>query len=498
MSVYMILVILTFAATAAGLWKIFQKAGYNGWEAIVPFYNIYIWLKIINKPLWWYIFILVPFINVFTFLLMVVETLKCFRKDGLGEQALGVLVPFVFLPYLGFAGKEEYTHPSQLPKIKKSAAREWADAIIFAVIAATIIRTFLLEAFTIPTSSMEKSLLVGDYLFVSKIAYGPKVPQTPLAFPFAHHTLPLTDHTKSYLEWIRLPHYRFPGIRNIRNNDLVVFNYPEGDTVALQMQNQSYYALVREYGREAIWRNYDVIARPVDKRENYIKRCLAIAGDTFEMRDGVVFINNELLADAPDVQHNYRVITDGRPLSQRAISRLGITDWGQAGQGVYILAMTQNAADELQIFPNVSEVTKITRSKGRGERYIFPHNPDVFPWNEDNYGPVYIPARDATIDLDTKNILLYERIINVYEGNDLEIRNDRIFINGEETTSYTFQMDYYWMIGDNRHNSLDSRSWGFVPEDHIVGRAMFVWLSLDKQRSFPGNIRFDKSMRIIR
>ena len=190
---YIILTLVFFLASVAGLWKIFRKAGYNGWEAIIPLYNAYIWLKVIDKPAWWLIFVLLPFINVFTVLLMVVETLKCFRKNGLGEQALGVLFPFIFLPYLGFAKKQKYTHPSQLPVIKKSAAREWADAIIFAVIAATIIRTFMLEAYTIPTSSMEKSMLVGDYLFVSKLSYGPKIPRTPIAFPFTHHTLPLTE-----------------------------------------------------------------------------------------------------------------------------------------------------------------------------------------------------------------------------------------------------------------------------------------------------------------
>ncbi len=497
MSIYMILTLLFVLAALAGLWKIFIKAGYKGWEAIIPFYNLYVWMKVIDKPLWWYVFILVPFINVFTVLLMVVETLKCFRKDGLGEQALGVLLPFVFLPYLGFSEKEQYTHPDKLPKIKKSATREWADAIIFAVIAATIIRTFLLEAYMIPTSSMEKSLLVGDYLFVSKIAYGPKIPQTPLAFPFAHHTLPLTDHTKSYLEWIRLPHYRYPGIRNIRNNDLVVFNYPEGDTVALQLQNQSYYDLVRNLGREQVWRNYDIIARPVDKRENYIKRCVGIAGDTIMMRNGVIYINGKASTDPPGTQHNYRVVSDGTPISQRVITRHGITEWGQAGRGIYMMAMTEDTARGIARLSNVIEVEKNMRRKGQGENHIFPHQPD-FSWNEDNFGPLFIPAKGSTIPINKDNIALYERIISVYEGNELHIDGDRIFINGKEVSNYTFEMDYFWMIGDNRHNSADSRFWGFVPEDHIVGRAMFVWLSLDPARNFPRNIRFDKSMRVIR
>ncbi len=493
----MILTILFFLSAAAGLWRIFEKAGQKGWLAIVPFYNFYIWLKIIGKPLWWYVFILIPFINVFTLLLMVVDTLKCFNKHGLLEQALGVMFPFFYLPYLGFSPQEQYVHPSKLPVIKKTSAREWADAIIFAVIAAVIIRTFMIEAYTIPTPSMEKSLLVGDYLFVSKISYGPKIPNTPIAFPFAHQNLPLTQYTKSYVEWVKLPYYRFPGLRSISNNDVVVFNYPDGDTVALQMQNQSYYALVRDMGREAVWRNYDVVSRPVDKRENYIKRCVAIAGDTLEIIDGNFFINGEPLPDVPGVQHNYQVVTNGTPLSPRVIDRHGITDWGQAGPGIYVLAMTAEVAEQIASVPNVEQVILMRRTAGRGERYIFPHHPS-YPWNEDNFGPLHIPARGETIAINHDNIPLYERIIGVYEGNDLEITEDQILINGNPASSYTFRMDYYFMVGDNRHNSADSRFWGMVPEDHIVGRAMFVWLSLDKTKSFLSRIRFNKTFRIIR
>jgi signal peptidase I len=493
----MILTILFFLSAAAGLWRIFEKAGTPGWQAIVPFYNFYIWLKIIGKPLWWFVFILIPFINVFTLLLMVVDTLKCFNKHGLLQQALGVMFPFFYLPYLGFSPKEHYVHPSKLPVIIKSSSREWADAIIFAVIAAFIIRTFMVEAYTIPTPSMEKSLLVGDYLFVSKISYGPKVPNTPIAFPFAHQNLPLTQYTKSYVEWISLPYYRFPGLRSISNNDVVVFNYPDGDTVALQMQNQSYYALIRDMGREAVWRNYDVVSRPVDKRENYIKRCVAIAGDTLEIKEGNIFINGEPLPGVPGLQHNYQVVTNGTPLSPRVIDRHDITDWGQAGPGIYVLAMTAEVAEQIAEVPNVEQVIIMNRTAGRGERYIFPHHPS-FEWNEDHFGPLYIPARGQTIAIDHDNIPLYERIIGVYEGNELVVTEDQILINGSPASSYTFQMDYYFMVGDNRHNSADSRFWGFVPEDHIVGRAMFVWLSLDKTKSLVNRIRFNKTFRIIR
>lgn len=496
MSIYMILTLSFFIASVAGLWKIFEKAGYQGWMAVVPFYNFYIWLKIIKKPLWWYLFILVPYINVFTLLLMVVETLKCFHKNGLGDQALGVLFPFAFLPYLGFAPKEHYTHPDQLKPVHKSAVREWADAIIFAVIAATIIRTFFIEAYTIPTSSMEKSLLVGDYLFVSKLSYGPKVPNTPIAFPFAHHTLPLTRQTKSYVEWIKLPYYRFPALREIQNNDVVVFNYPDGDTVALEMQNRSYYGMVRELGHEFVNRNYTVVSRPVDKRENYIKRCVGIPGDTLQLKDGEVFINGQKLELPQRAQYNYHVITDGTPLHARVLERFDITDGAQIGPAEYVLALTDATAEKLQQTNSVLHVNRIIKPAGHHERHIFPFH-QAYSWNEDNFGPLYIPAKGQSIALDATNIVLYDRIIEVYEGNSLRVENGLVYINGEVANSYTFKMDYYWLVGDNRHNSADSRYWGFVPEDHVVGRAMFVWLSLDKNKSFPRNIRWNKTMRVI-
>lgn len=493
----MILTILFFVAALAGLFRIFQKAGYKGWMALIPFYNLYIWLKVVNKPLWWFLFLILPFINVFTLLLMVVETLKCFRKNGLGEQALGVLFPFVYLPYLGFSAREKYTHPTQLPQIKKSSAREWADAIIFAVIAATIIRTFFIEAYTIPTSSMEKSLLVGDYLFVSKVTFGARIPMTPIAFPFAHHTMPATEFTRSYVEWVRLPYYRYPGFRTIKNNDVVVFNYPDGDTVALQRQNQSYYALVREMGRDQVYRQFDVVARPVDKRENYIKRCVGIPGDSLQIIDGNIYINGSLLENKAGVQHNYQVITDGTPLSPRVMERNNITEWAQAAAGMYILTMSQETAAVFKNIQAVQEVIRQTHPPYRAMGYIFPHHED-FPWNEDNFGPIYIPKQGATIEINPSNLPLYERIIGTYEGNQLEVRDNQVYINGQPASTYTFAMNYYWMVGDNRHNSADSRFWGYVPENHIVGRAMFVWLSLDPNQRGLNRIRFNKTFRAIR
>ena len=503
MSFFLILSLIFFIACIVGLWKIFEKAGFPGWSVLVPFYNFYIWLKIIKKPLWWYIFLLIPFINVFTVLIMIVEILKCFNKFGLGAQALGVLFPFAYLPYLGFSEKEKFVDPSKRPVIKKTWIREWVDAIIFAVIAATIIRTFLIEAYTIPTPSMEKTLMVGDFLFVSKMSYGPRVPMTPLSFPFVHHTMPLTTDAKSYLEWIKLPYYRFPGLGEVKRNDAVVFNYPDGDTLSLKFQsNRSYYSLVREFG----WRNVngnpgkfgEITARPVDKRENYIKRCIGMPGDTLKIIDHQVYINGVAAYNPGIVQYQYLVKAGGNQLNPRLLDDLGITDkvW-PIGPGEFVVTLTDQAAADLARVKGIEEVTVLNEPAGKWDREIFP-NAAQYPWNRDNFGPIVLPKKGATIDLTLDNLPLYERVIRNYELNNLETRDGKIYINGQETTQYTFKMNYYWMMGDNRHNSADSRYWGYVPEDHIVGKAVFVWFSLDKNKSFmDGRIRWNKLFRTV-
>jgi signal peptidase I len=484
------------------LWATFEKAGYKGYLSVIPLLNYYYWLKIIDKPLWWYIFLILPFINVFMVMLMIVELLKCFGMRGLHQQAAAVIVPFVYLPWLG-SSKHKYIHPSELPEIKKTVVREWVDAILFAVIAATIIRMFWFEAYTIPTSSMEKSLLVGDFLFVSKISYGPKVPNTPIAFPFVHHTMPLSQTRKSYVEWIRLPYYRFPGLTDVKHGDAVVFNYPDGDTVALKIQNQSYYALVRDYGRQRVWNDKfnfgEVVARPVDKRENYIKRCIALPGDTLQIIDQIVYINGVEQENPRLAQFKYYVKTSGARLSSRLLDRLDITEEVMmSGPGDYYLTLTAEAAEELKANPEVLEVRKIIQPKAYRQEFIFPFDAN-FPWNVDNFGPLYIPKAGESVKITTDNISLFERIITAYELNDLEIRNNRIFINGEETEEYTFNLDYYWLMGDNRHNSADSRFWGFVPNDHIVGKAVFVWLSLDPNKPLlGGKIRWNKVFRTVK
>ncbi len=388
------------------------------------------------------------------------------------------------------------------PNGKQTKVVEWVDAIIFAVIAASFIRIFFIEAYTIPTSSMEKTMLVGDYLFVSKTAYGPKTPNTPLSFPFVHNTLPVLKNTKSYVEWIKRPYHRLAGFTTVKENDVVVFHFPEGDTVALNMAAQSYYQLIRVYGRARVWsdkRNFgEIIARPVDKRENYIKRCVAIHGDEIKLVRGQLYVNGKPQKKFNGVQQKYIIRTNGTSINPKALDRLHIAIADRQGNSSrYIFPLTEENAAKLKKFSNVVSVEKMIEEPGIWDPAIFPSNKN-FKWNVDNVGPITIPEKGATVQLTVDNLPLYRRIIDVYENNDLKVDGDKIYINGEIATSYTFKMDYYWMMGDNRHNSADSRYWGFVPEDHVVGKAKFIWLSIDKDKSFPANIRFNRIFTVIK
>lgn len=382
---------------------------------------------------------------------------------------------------------------------KQTKVVEWVDAIIFAVIAASFIRTFFFEAYTIPTSSMEKSLLVGDYLFVSKSAYGPRKPNTPISFPFVHHSLPLTNNTKqSFSEAWQRPYMRMAGYRTIKNNDVVVFNFPEGDTVCIENQAPSYYQLCRHYGRENVWNRYTVVHRPVDKCENYIKRCVAIPGDSLKIVNGQLYINNKTQDPAGKIQYIYHILTDGTSINPRALQKLGVAqdDINMVQNGYYQMPLTEDVAERIRTFNIVKRVERQNAMATDDSKEVFPQD-SRYAWNIDNYGPIWIPKKGVTTDLTLENLPFYERVIGHYEGNDLEVKDSVIYINGEVATSYTFGMDYYWLMGDNRHNSLDSRYWGYVPEDHVVGRASLVWLSLDKDLSFPKNIRFKRMFRTI-
>ena len=398
---------------------------------------------------------------------------------------------------------------------------EWLDALIFAVIAVTLINIFLFQNYRIPTGSMEKSLLIGDHLFVSKIAYGPRMPNTPIAFPFTQNTMPITNG-KSWSDLIHWPYKRLVGTGRVRNNDPIVFNFPAGDTVVLEDTATSYYEIVRraatEYkdrdiassqtlksdayyadiARKEVRERFHIVYRPVDRRDNYVKRCIGIPGDTILIKEGTIFVNGKQLAENSTQQTTYNVNTNGTTINPKAFERLDISKSDQQSySGVYILPLTRGNAEALAKFSNVTAVKPFFLRTGEFSPYIFPYS-KILKWNEDNFGPLWIPAKGKTVKIDTSNIGLYERIIDVYENNDLRIEGDKIFINNVPADSYTFKMDYYWMMGDNRHNSADSRYWGFVPEDHVIGKPKFIWLSIDKEAKGLKKIRFGRMFMKVR
>ena len=398
---------------------------------------------------------------------------------------------------------------------------DWIDDILFALIAVYFVNLFIFQNFQIPTSSLEKTLRVGDFLYVSKLHYGPRVPNTPLSFPLVQNTLPILN-CKSYLEWPEWDYHRVKGFGQVKRNDIVVFNFPAGDTITEKVQNPDYYTLVHEYGRERILLDKatfgEVIYRPVDKRENYVKRCVGLPGDSLEIVNNRIVINGQLTDDPKHMQLNYYVETNGSLLTeeqfrlmevskddrvlassggyyQRLLAFLGFTP-NEAGQfaPVYRMPLTKQALAIAEKLPIVTKIVVEPAELG-GSTYPLGYETG---WTRDNYGPIWIPKRGATIELTPANLALYSRCIRNYEGNQLDIQDGKVRINGKEATSYTFKYDYYWMMGDNRHNSADSRYWGFVPEDHVVGKPIMVWLSLDKDRSlFDGGIRWNRLFRWV-
>lgn len=380
---------------------------------------------------------------------------------------------------------------------------EWLDAIIFALIAVGLINNYLFQNYKIPTGSLEKTLLINDHLFVSKVAYGPRNIMTPLSFPLAQNRLPIIN-TKSYIEKPQWEYKRLAGFGHVKRNDIVVFNFPAGDTVTTKISNPDFYALCRQHGRENVLKNKSVFGeleyRPVDRRDNYVKRCVAIPGDTLEIKSNWIYINGEPQKKYPGIQFNYYVQTNGNLINPRIFEKLGIaiSDQRIDKNNNYYLPLTAENVEKIKQLPNIVKVTRREIPKGETQSDdAFPHSKSHYAWNADNFGPLWMPKAGVTIPLTVDNLPLYKRIITAYECNTLKVKGNTIYINGEVADSYTFKMDYYFMIGDNRHNSLDSRYWGFVPEDHIVGKPILVWLSLDKDKSFPANIRWDRFFKMI-
>ncbi len=455
-----------------GTWKLYVKAGRKAWEAAIPVYNAIVLMQIINRPKWWVILLFVPIVNLLMFPIIWVETCRSFGFNQRKDTILAIITLGFYIYYINYATDAKYIENRSLQP--RSGLGEWVSSIAFAIIAATLVHTYFMQPYTIPTSSLEKTLLVGDYLFVSKFHYGARIPNTTVAAPMAHDTVPVLG-TKSFLSddknkngilnKLSLPYMRIPGFQKIKRNDIVVFSWP-ADTLASMWGDRSGKATYK----------------PLDKRTNYVKRATGIAGDTLEVRDGYVFINGKktVLPDRAKPQWYFQVDTDGKDLSQAVIRKYNKNGEGKMSNdgNFYYFNLTDKEAASLRNAPSVKSVTKYLKPKGTYDKSVFPHNPK-YAWSSDNFGPIYIPKKGTTVKLNESTIPFYEQIIRRYENNDLTIFGNDIYINGKKAKNYTFKQDYYWMMGDNRQNSLDARNWGYVPFDHVVGKPVMIWLSWD-------------------
>ncbi|MBE7653035.1 signal peptidase I [Tenacibaculum finnmarkense] len=452
-----------------GTWKLYVKAGRKAWEAALPIYNAIILMQIINRPKWWVILLFIPVVNLLMFPILWIETCRSFGFNKKTDTLLAVFTLGFYIYYINYLTDTPYIEDRSLQP--NSALGEWVSSIAFAIIAATLVHTYFMQPYTIPTSSLEKTLLVGDYLFVSKFHYGARIPSTTIAAPMAHDTLPVLG-TKSFisddknkdgfLNKTSLPYMRIPGFQKIKRNDIVVFSWP-ADSL------------------KTMWGDKSGVAtyKPIDKKTNYVKRATGIAGDTLEVRDGYVFINGKktILPDRAKPQWYFKVDTQGVKLPMETINEFNINGEGKmSNDGIYYFNLTDDEAASLAKNSLVKSVTKRIRPKGTYDASVFPHSPK-YAWSSDNFGPLYIPKAGSTVPLNEDTIPFYEQIIRRYENNNLTIFGDEIYINGKKATSYTFKQDYYWMMGDNRQNSLDARNWGYVPFDHVVGKPVLIWLS---------------------
>ncbi len=517
-----------YVLLSISLYLLFEKVGEAGWKGLVPGLNFVVWCRLIGRRPWHAAWLLFPIVNIFIYAGMAIDMVRSFGHMSFGASVLAVIgAPFYFL-YLALRPEEQYEGPvleherafhekveqartandkRQLRKLeasnpfKKSSVREWAEAIIFAVFAAAFIRMFLIEAYVIPTSSMEGSLLVGDFLFVSKAHYGIRMPETVLQVPLLHNRIPLLG-TESYLERPKLPYRRLPALESIDRNDLVVFNYPEGDSVYIFPERTW---SIHDYRRNSIPQPYanrissgqvPLVTRPMDKKDHYIKRCIGLPGDSLEIRDRQVYINGEAIQPPKEVQFMYLVTFPNTSINTRAFSDWGISseDVMATGSGsTFIMVLSDEQRAKVQAMDENIRIehvdfARMNEDPGR----VFPHDAERYPsWTVDNYGPVYIPQKGATVPLTPQTIGMFRRVITAYEGHNLEERNGEYLIDGEPANSYTFEMDYYWMMGDNRHNSEDSRIWGYVPADHVVGKPLFIWFST-VEGSMGNGIRWNR------
>ncbi|TRX39176.1 signal peptidase I [Flavobacterium restrictum] len=465
-----------------GTWKLYESAGRKRWEAAVPIYNAIVLMKIIGRPTWWTVLLFVPIINLIMFPVIWVETLRSFGKRTTLDTFLGIVTFGFYIYYINYTQELNYITDRNIDPENRAA--DTVSSLLFAIIVATIVHTYFIQPFTIPSSSLEKSLLVGDFLFVSKMNYGARVPMTAVALPMVHDTIPFAK-IKSYLSWPQLPYFRFPGFQKIKNNDIVVFNWPRDTLFNMYLPAD---------------KRYD---KPIDKKTNYVKRCVGIPGDSLQIKNGIVFINGKelILPERARPQYSYEITVDGKtPIDFEYLFKDmditdGVTYVSENKDTIGIKALTFANAERMKNIPGITSVTRFIK-KGP-EDGVFPDFPDGKPsvtnnWSCDNYGPIYIPQAGKTVALNKESLPFYKIIITEYEGNTLHVVGNDIYINDQKVTSYTFKQDYYWMMGDNRHNSLDARYFGYTPENHIVGKPIFIWMSWNTHGKGFGKIRWER------